>query len=263
MYAKMVKSINMKNSDIKREITSCYTDFFKREEFKVNSTSGILENGILRKDKKVKFATRPYIGSQYEKNTKILFIGLEIGKDEYPSSIGSFEERQESIGNEDNYTNTTYNHHIAGTLITAVYFNKSEVWGKIKNVKGYKDGIRIINKNTENPLVYVALTNFYKFVTQGKELRSDPVDRQYISNESRKYEQELLCHEIEIFDPDIIIFQSLEFKKNKKNYEDFFKKLLEQLKDQNKEIEIWIGPHPAYRGSHKPKEYLSKFNKIK
>ena len=253
------------NSKIKKEITDCYTDFFERKEFEVNPKNcGILENGVLRKDKKLKFATYPYIGSQYGEKSKILFIGLEICKDEYPVSIGSFEERQESIDSENNYTNTTYNHHIAGTLVTAIYFNKDKVWEKIENTKNYKDAIQILNKNIKNPLLYVALTNFYKFVTQGKELRSDPIDRQYISKESREYEQKLLLDEIEIFDPDIIIFQSVEFDPlTKTKYQDFLKKLLKQLKDQNKKIEIWVGPHPAYYGSHKPKEYLSKFNEIK
>lgn len=252
----------MKNGDIKREIISCYTDFFKREEFKVNSTNGILENGILRKGKKVKFATYPYIGIQYGEKPKILFIGLEIGKDEYPVSIGSFEERCKSIGNEDDYTNTRYNYHIAGTSVATAYFSDKGILDKIENTKNYKEAICTFQKaGMPNPLPYVALTNFYKFVTQGKELRSDPIDRQYISNESKEYEQKLLLDEIEIFDPDIIIFQSVEFDPiTKTKYQDFFKKLLKQLKDQNKKIEIWVGPHPAYRGSHKPKEYLSKFN---
>ena len=178
----------MKNDNIKKEIKSCYARFFKK--FDVNSKSG-----VYKKDNKLKFATYPYIGSQYGTKTKILFIGLDIGEDTQKSII-SFQKRQKDIGNDENYNNCnknqkTYNPHIAGTSVTAAHFSNKEIFEKIENTKNYKEAICIFKKmGMENPLAYVTLTNFYKFVTKGKKLRGDSSDRKYVSRESREFECE-------------------------------------------------------------------------
>lgn len=258
MKEKVVKSINMgKNHKIKEKIESYYIKFFK--EVGVDFKSGVLKN-----NKALKFATYPYIGDEYGKNTRILFIGLDIGKDEYQKSIGGFEKRQESIGNKENYNNhnknkRTYNPHIAGTLVTAAYFSNKRVLGKIKNAKNYKDAIRILHTDIKNPLSYIALTNFYKFVTQKRNNRTGSNNRMHISPESRKHEWNLLLNEIKIFNPKIIIFQSVEFLHHK--YKDFFNEL---KKENKKKIKIYIGPHPACRPPYSriPKEYLGYFKLI-
>ena len=247
----------MKNSrNIKKEIKSCYTKFFKNKEFDIDP-----ENGVLKTKKEWKFATHPYIGSQYGKNTKILFIGLDIGEDERPGCITSFNERQEDIGNDTNYKNIKYNPHIAGTLVTATYFsNENKVREKIEKERNYKNAIKVLKKdNMENPLAYIALTNFYKFVTQKRHNRSGPENRKYVSSQSYTYEHELLYNEIKIFSPKIIIFQSVEFERLK--YKDFLK----ELRNQNKTIEIRIGPHPACRPPYSriPKEYLASIKEKK
>ena len=231
--------------NFKRKLRSRYSKFFK--EASINSKSG-----VLHKNKKLKFATLPYIGRKYGQSPKILFIGLDIGSDENPGrGIISFHRRRHGIGNEKSYREISYNPHIAGTLVTAAYFAYgNKVWAEIRAAKSYKGAIKILHKiGLQNPLSNIAITNFYKFVTKNRVNKAGAQDRKYIFPE---HEQELLLDEIKIFNPQIIIFQSVDFIKN--GYRDFLKK----LKLRNQKIKTYSGPHPSYRGSRKPKEYLKK-----
>ena len=112
----------------------------------------------------------------------------------------------------------------------------------------------------ENPLAYVTLTNFYKFVTKGRTKLSGSSDRKHIFLE---HECNLLLDEIKNFKPKIIIFQSVGFwdKYKDNKYKDFFN----ELKNKNKTIKIYIGPHPACRPPYSriPKEYLVSIKQIK
>src|SRR4051794_40321073 len=81
----------MKNrDDLLLALTEAHRPFFDTCE--INPGSGITG---LRPE--WKFATFPYVGSAYGSAMKILFVGMDIGADEYPGKIGSYEQRRESI----------------------------------------------------------------------------------------------------------------------------------------------------------------------
>lgn len=101
-----------------------YQRFF--EELGIDPESGVLEIAPTKK-----FATFPYIGSSYfGAKRKILFVGMDIGRDETPGRIQSFEERNATIE-----CDTHFNKHIAGTYNTALYLLKEhygweDIWQK-------------------------------------------------------------------------------------------------------------------------------------
>ncbi len=92
---------------IEKKITNLYKEFF-------NVVGVNHKTGELQSNKKLKFATYPYIGSEYGKRTKVLFIGLDIGKDEKRGAILGFMEKREVVEGLDS-NRKKMNPHIAGT----------------------------------------------------------------------------------------------------------------------------------------------------
>ena len=114
-----------------------------------------------------------------------------------------------------------------------------DFWKKIKYAKTCQSILKAgKNMPQENPLSYIALTNFYKFVTEKREKRSGGGNRRHCD---QQIELELFFEEVEIFKPKIVIFQSLSFNN---------KKWLERLSSD--ERLIYVGPHPSYRRSTQP-----------
>ena len=65
---------------MKLKINERYLSFFN--ELNINPKTGLLEK------EKIKFETYPYIGSKYEESEiKIVFVGLDIGKEEKENEI--------------------------------------------------------------------------------------------------------------------------------------------------------------------------------
>ena len=110
-------------SDLKAELTKKYRELFER--YGIDEQTGQLEYCPCRK-----FATYPYIGSQYGEAAKILIVGLDIGEDETPERPGqpgwfqSFEERRAAIEDKEL---RKHNPHIAGTYFTALFFLKDDI----------------------------------------------------------------------------------------------------------------------------------------
>src|SRR5690554_5048785 len=78
----------MDSYNMKTKITNAYSYFFN--ELQINPTTG----EFLNTDTNTKFATYPFLGSNYEKSKlKIVVVGLDIGKDETNGCIQSFEHR--------------------------------------------------------------------------------------------------------------------------------------------------------------------------
>ena len=105
------------------------------------------------------------------------------------------------------------------------------------------------NLPTQNPLSYIALTNYYKFVTIGREDREGGSDRIYLN---RRFDQNFFIEEVKIFAPDIVIFQSKDF--NEYKYETV-------RRDLRKTVgAIYVGPHPAYRkkGGRVPEYFVNQ-----
>ena len=214
--------------NLENEIKKIYEDFFK--DLNIDKKTGKVG------DTNKRFATFPYIGSNYETaKKKILIVGLDIGKDEYKEDniFQSIETRRSNV-----CIDCNFNHpHIPGTYGTALYFlkdlyNWNNVWDEIIKFPTFQKALKKqLHKNGENPLSYIALSNFYKFVQFDREKRAGDLDRKYIDAE---FEENFFISEVKTLNPDIIIFQG----KPKQV-------ILEKLKNLNKEI--YVGPHPTYR----------------
>ncbi len=228
---------------MEEKIKILYSNFFN--DLNIDSSSGIV-NGV----ENSRFATFPYIGENYNvSKKKILFVGMDIGKDETNGYIQSLDERKDSVAKD-----SDYNPHIAGTYVTALYFLKDHygwgnIWDKIKDQNTMQQATKTINHvENENPLSFVALTNYYKFVNKNQINRSDNSNRKYINKEA---ETNLLINEINILNPKIIIFQG------NLPIGDIIGKL------KNKDIEIYKALHPSNRnknGRH-PEKYIESIIK--
>ncbi len=224
-----------------QQLKTDYLKFF--EEFKINQTSGILEDYP-----SLKFATMPHIGSNYEEaKFKILFVGQDIGKDETTNYFQDFDERNQSVEKESNF-----NPHIAGTYSSALYllkdyFNWESVWEEHNSYPTYSQATKsIIHKENENPLSFVALTNLHKFVTAKREHRAGDSDRKFVK---REVEEEILLREVEALKPNLVLFQG-------KWPSDV---TIEKIK--SKKIQVILARHPSYRtkNGRKPDVYIKTF----
>lgn len=211
--------------------------------------------GIVSRDKTRKLATYPYVGSKYGETKKVLIVGSDIGNDECKGAIGSFADRR---GIEDNDLRDL-NPHIGGTYFTALYFlkeelNLSEFWEDTKSDKYAKKFATILKRVATipkvNPLSYIAMTNFYKYVTVDRSSsRRGDFDRIFIDKER---EINLFLAEIEVLKPDVIFFQSKEFQN-----------LDGKIKDTilAKGIKAYYAYHPSdfsEAGGNIPENYISK-----
>lgn len=211
-------------------VKQAYKKFFR--EMGIDPDTGRLDGSPGRK-----FATFPYVGSEYGSAKKLLFVGLDIGKDPQPGRIQSFSERRASI---EDKPLCHHNPHIAGTYMTALYFLKGELgwnshWKGIIGTGATCQGVLKYWENflpSENPLSHCALTNWHKFVKEHRQHRSGPADRSYLN---REMERRFFVVELEAFDPDIVIFQGAGFEQK-----------VSGLK--RKETCFYVGQHPSARG---------------
>ena len=219
-------------TDIIKRVKIVHDHFFKL--LKIDPQTGLLPNG----DKK--FATYPYIGSKYGQfQTKLCIVGLDIGKDETPGYIQPFSQRRKQIENRDH---SKHNPHIAGTYMMALYFLHQELpewkdyWERLNDQTTCQQLLKRKNElPSENPLSYISLTNYYKFVTPEREKRSGGKDRKFVN---KKLEIQFLDEETKALDSNIVVLQSKQFlAKSKKQ----FSKIAEKSK-------LLISPHPAARG---------------
>lgn len=242
-------------SELEKRIEEAYVQFFKNKNMAINRKSGRFRN----KHPDKKFATYPYVGSKYGKNgnaEKILFIGRDIGRGHWEGRIQSFSERRRGIEDKDF---CCHNHHIAGTYMTALYFLKdkfgrSAQWEEIVNTGLISKSVLSDRKEllpsedplpySKNPLSYCALTNYHKFMTKGEEKMRNGKNLEWLG---RDKEEGLFREEIEILDPDIVIFQG----KNKK-----FLQAAKNLHSKGKVREIYVGYHPSYVPAQKPEELI-------
>lgn len=224
---------------LEKNIKTLYKGFFKKNG--INFRNGKLKGHDL------KFASYPYIGSKYGTGKKILFVGLDLGKDESENILGFAEKRKVVEGL--NYNLKKMGPHIAGIYITTIFFLNIKMWRKIRLARSYKEAVKTFQKNNNtNLLSIVALTNLFKFVTPKRIHRHGGGDRKHIFKDN---EEELLLNEIKIFEPKIIVFQSLAFHDRK------YKSLLNQVLLHNPKTLVFIAPHPSYHGNRKPGPYIA------
>ncbi len=230
---------------LRNELDAAYRKFFRH--MGIHPKTGRLK-GVPDK----KFATYPYIGSQYGASKKILFVGLDLGIDPECGSIQSFEARRRSI---EEKPLPDHNPHISGTCITALYFLQDALgwnvcWDRLKHLPTFKQALRRSDMlPAENPLSYVALTNYYKFASEGRTERSGAQDRRHLSE---LVERGLFLEEIAAFDPDAVVFQGVSCG---------FPETACWLKEQTGR-EVHIGLHPSYRGRQELETFVSRIGRL-
>ena len=221
------------------EIEKLYSNYFSSLE--INPKTGLFNNSEL----KVRFATFPYIGEKYnDSKRKILFIGLDIGKDE-AKYIKELNERRGDIAKDYGFNDP----HISGTYTSALYFLKdiygwNDIWKKITVYPTSQQATKTKqHNNNENPLHYIALTNYFKFVGVDRKNRSGDGDRRYLNKNAEK---QLLLDEIKILKPDLLIFQG------DSPYRDVYSEIKEM------KIQIMKAWHPSIRrkGCRQPQKYV-------
>ena len=220
------------------ELRDLYQEFLP--QFDVDLTNGIRQDDAQspHDDSTLKFATLPYIGSQYGQEKRILIVGLDVGADEKRCGIQSFEERRKAI---ECRPLSRHNPHIAGTYFTALYFLKNsfpewtEYWESVKKTgKTCVQALRCEDTPAPvNPLAHIALTNYFKFVSVGRRTRRGDKNRKTVS---REIERRFFVEEVEAFKPEIIVFQGAKFRTK------LFRKLAEELAPGR---QVFLGPHPS------------------
>lgn len=245
-------------TEIKKSILNIYEEILFKDNFVDRNT------GIVATDKTRKLATYPYVGSKYGKAKRILIVGYDIGKDETPNKIQTLENRSDIETNNLRGVNP----HIGGTYFTALYFlkdnlNLNEFWEDTKSTKYGKTFNSILRKvpthPSENPLSYIAMTNFYKYVTIGRGERN-PETNEIISRRGdfdrifidREREINLFLTEIEVLNPEIIFFQSKGFQYLDSKIKDHLLK---------KGVKLFYAYHPSdysQAGGNIPENYFSK-----
>ncbi len=198
---------------LKQELDNLFHKFF--EDMKIDEKTGIV------KDTNKRFSGYPYIGEKYvEAPVKILFIPLDTGSDELKekNTYHKFDSRAEKVTPKKDAKHV-FNSHLAGLYATTVCLLKEELesakdcWeylskGREEDLTSTKinNSWKNLNEEQKNILSYIAYDNRYKFVTieRPENKRSGGKDRTWLDKDK---ERELLISEIEIFNPDIIVFQ--------------------------------------------------------
>ena len=273
-------------TDFETAVRSLYDGFFK--DIGVCPGTGIV-TGLPDSGPKKRFATYPYIGSEYGKGNfpRILFVGMDIGSDEtmvdshtaWPANsagrLQSFKERQMRVMDriENPEASRKPSRHIEGTYYTALRFLAQECpeWTKYwdwcleaRNSEGKPMTFARLLKvkerrlpSAKSPLSYVVLTNFYKFVTVGRGIHERSKNTKYNDRKFifRDKECRLLVNEVNVLEADIVIFQSVNVP---------YREIEEIFIDGR---QIWIGPHPghnqpvSYPGNLTPQGLLDHYQR--
>ncbi|WP_420461925.1 hypothetical protein [Candidatus Palauibacter sp.] len=191
-----------------------------------------------------KFAAYPYIGSKYGADPdvkRLLVVGRDIGSDETPGRLQHFEERRRAI---ECTPLPSLNPHIAGTYFTVLkYACPGQEWDQIKDRDQtcqaiLRDGYSL----RSNPLSYIALTNFYKWVTVGRRNKGGAQDCTFVDPQ---LERGLFLEEVRLLAPHVVVFQGADFDKAR------FRQVRDAIPS---EAEWHVLVHPSLRGSRRPKD---------
>lgn len=233
---------------VETDLNKIYGTFFN--DLKIDVHTGIVNGSDKR------FATKIAIGENYHQSKKkILFVSLDIGKDENyveknENTFQDFQQRKESITQQ-----FPSNPHMAGVYGTTLYFLKyyydnESAWNLLESQSNFFK--EALNNNQEKMpkelLSNIALINFYNFVTKGRKARSNGNDRFFIDETK---ELQFLIDIINSVSPDVVIIQS----KSLKNY--FKNKIKPNISDK---IDLYCGYHPSVFGRgikyRNPKKYI-------
>lgn len=197
----------MEYIELRDKLLKRYDRFFK--DMEIDPQTGIVNSSSKR------FTGYPYIGRNYcNAPIRILFIPLDVGEDECAdkNTYHSFQDRQDIFPD----GMLDFNYHIAGLYATALFI--------LKDVMGYQQAWEMLCKERDcsnkisirrtydflpkDLMSYVAYENRYRFVTVKREdERKGDKDRVWLNLD---IERQMLMDEIELFSPNIIVFQGKE-----------------------------------------------------
>ena len=230
--------------DLNDRLKRLYEDKLFRP-LKIDSSTGKVGHDAVQGKK---FPTYPYLGSRFGGGSKILFVGLDIGCDEERNGVQGFSDRRKAI---EDKSLADHNPHIAGTYFIAMYLLRDclasmrNSWSRLAvSTETYQALLKSgADLPDDNPLSYVALTNYYKFVTEERSKRSGSSDRRYLDKSTKCIEQHFFRKEVRILEPNIIVFQSKAFENLK------FQQLAEGLAPA-----VYVAPHPSarFKGARAP-----------
>lgn len=194
----------MEYLELKENLLKLYDQFFKN--MKIDPQTGIV-NGYSKR-----FTGYPYIGRNYcNAPIRILFIPLDVGEDACAdrNTFLTFQDRQDIFRD----GMLDFNYHIAGLYATALFILKDtmgyqQAWEILCKERDCSNKISIRRTSEFLPqdlMSYVAYENRYRFVTiNRKGERKGNKDRVWLNLE---IERQMLMDEIELFSPNIIVFQ--------------------------------------------------------
>lgn len=223
---------------LEEKIQALYIDFFNA--LNIDHETGIWNDAP---KKHLRFSSMPHVGKNYLKQKKkILFIGLDMGCDEKHK-----ENKYQNIPERRFGHDTSYNQHLSGTCIETICILKdfdkefSEAWDLICSSDRTNKGIftQYCDELPPDILSNVALTNIYKFVTEGRSNREGDSDRNWFKQEAKC--KELLYNEINLLSPDVIWFQGIN---SYNNIKDIIERYINQ---KNSTIEVYEAAHPSAR----------------
>ncbi len=240
-----------KTIKIERDIKNLYGKFFHK--FKIDK-----KNGKFAKNSRwsiLKFATYPLIGPKYAKDRKkrVLFIGLDIGKDENPNGdLIDFDTKRKRSAK-------SVAPHVYGMKVATSFLLENSLFKgrRIKKNETYRQTLRHIEnlKKDFYPFDHFAMTNCYKFVIINQRTRFSSKSTRHISTDQ---EWNLLQEEIKILAPKFLVFESKSFINDP-----WSNLLLKEIIKKNKNVKVYVSAHPSYSKFHShTKKYIETFKKI-
>ena len=223
-----------------KELRQVYHDFFYR--MGIDPRTGDLPRTFSQTQK---FACYPYIGSFYGlRNKRLLVVGLEVAHDNpFGEGIQSFEDRRRSI---EEKPLEKHNPHIAGSYFTALRYACPELgWDRFADSRLSCEKLLKAGEDLPepNPLSFIALTNFHKWITKGARKTAGTRDRVTFD---RKLEERLLCEEVEILKPDVVVFQGADYAKPR------FQRLRSMIEWHGRECLVVYHPSNRMHGGRLP-----------
>ena len=234
---------------VKRRLTATYERFFL--EMGIDDRTGVAHAD---RSPGHRFSTWPHVGSRFgeDGHRRILFVGLQWGHDPgYLQSLGQVQEwveRTEPLSD---------NPHIPGTCVSALRWLPARYgWNEIKSEERTCSAVMKDRgqwwKSKDNPLAFVGLTNLFKFVPVGKAKRDSKGALRHIDKEA---EERLLADEIlDCFRPDVVLFQSPEFRRWPFRLRDEARRRGGHPTGVPETVRVVY--HPAYRGKRTPREVV-------
>lgn len=240
-----------KTRKIERDIKNLYGKFFHK--FKIDK-----KNGKFNKNSRwsiLKFATYPLIGSKYakDKNKRVLFIGLDIGRDENPNGdLFDFDTKRERSAE-------STAPHVYGMKVATSFLLEKSLFngGEVEKNETYRQTLKRIENSKKDfyPFDHFAMTNCYKFVIINQKNRFSSKGVKHVSADQ---EWDLLQEEIKILAPKFLVFESKSFVNDP-----WSNLLLKEIIKKNKNVKVYVSAHPSYSKLHShTKEYIKTFKKI-